>query len=216
MNTLSPTGTDRSSLHSVIPRIQLKQPFNQLDALYEAAPQAQNELEQLASKLAKQVNGNVLTAGVKGKQRAEEKVEKELGGDASLLTDIVRVTVETDSIDALNQAYETLAANTQTSEVINRFHSPRPSGYRDLKVLVTLPESKLIAEVQLHLKAIADIKNGPEHQMYEQIQQIERDAASEARALNDIELAKVEKLRRESRQLYQDAWSQYQPLSMVV
>ncbi|STO57643.1 hypothetical protein [Grimontia hollisae] len=192
------------------------QPFSDLDALYQAAPDAQQELETLAAKIAQSVNGNVLSAGLKGKARAAEKVTKELGGDASLLTDIVRITVETDSIGSLNKAYEHLAANTQTVEVINRFHFPQPSGYRDLKVLVTLPESKLIAEVQFHLRAISEIKNGPEHYIYEQIQGIERHAASEGRALNDIEVVKIEKLRAESRKMYQLAWAQYQPLGMVV
>lgn len=152
---------------------EVQQPLHTLDELYLAAPKAQQELECLASKIAAKTQGNVLSAGMKGKARAEEKVLKELGGDASLLTDIVRITIETDSIDGLNQAYDLLAQSTQTAEVLNRFHTPRPSGYRDLKVLVTLPQSQMIAEVQLHLKAIAEIKNGQEHKIYEQIQNIE-------------------------------------------
>lgn len=195
---------------------QVAQPFSDLDALYDVAPDAQQELESLAADIAQSVDGKVLSAGLKGRARAEEKVAKELGGDASLLTDIVRITVETDSINALNRAYGHLAANTQTLEVINRFQDPRPSGYRDLKVLVTLPESKLVAEVQFHLRAISEIKNGPEHRIYEHIQGIERNAASEGRNLNDIEVAKVEKLRAESRKMYRMAWAQYHPLSMAV
>ena len=52
----------------------------------------------------------------------------------------------------------------------NRFKKPTASGYRDLNLLVRLPKTNLIAEVQLHLKAIADVKSGPEHDLYEQIQ----------------------------------------------
>lgn len=191
----------------------LQQPVSDLAALYERAPEAQIELESICAEIAQTVNARVLSAGIKREARAAEKVEKELNGDASKLTDIVRITIETDSIDAINQAYELLAANTQTLEVTNRFQVPRPSGYRDLKVLVTLPQSQLVAEVQLHLNAIAQIKNGAEHKIYEEIQRIERNAAS--RELTEFEVKQIEKLQQESRKMYQMAWAQYQPYNRV-
>lgn len=193
---------------------QVNQPVNDLDTLYKLAPDAQQELEALATGIADSVNAKVLSAGMKGQDRAAVKVDKELNGDVSKLTDIVRITIESDSIDSLNQAYEKLAAQTQTLEVINRFQAPRPSGYRDLKVLVTLPESQLVAEVQLHLNAISKIKNGPEHGIYEQIQRIERDAAH--REMTEFEVTKIAQLRQQSRKMYQMAWAQYQPYSMAV
>ncbi|PKF50640.1 hypothetical protein AT251_09955 [Enterovibrio nigricans] len=194
----------------------LEQPYTDLTELYNVAPLAQEELETLASDIASQVNGTMLTPGIKGEQRAAEKVAGELKGDASKLTDIVRVTIETDSIADLNNAFDKLASATKTQEVINRFHSPRPSGYRDVKVLVTLPETNLVAEVQLHLKAIAAIKNGEEHHIYEQIQRIERLANVEQRDLSEWEQAKIERLRGESRSLYDTAWLDYHPLEMAV
>ncbi|WP_394213005.1 hypothetical protein [Enterovibrio calviensis] len=194
----------------------IAQPHADLTKLYAAAPTAQAELEQLASDIAKQSNGNVLSAGLKGLERATEKVDKELDGDVSRLTDLVRITVETDSIEDLNIAYEQLAASAKTMEVINRFHTPRPSGYRDIKVLVALPESKLIAEVQLHLKAISAVKNGKEHENYEQIQTIERSATLNARDLSQYEVAKIERLRKESRALYDHAWQGYEPYGIAI
>ncbi|MDD1782806.1 hypothetical protein LRP49_16660 [Enterovibrio sp. ZSDZ35] len=194
----------------------LQQPYSDLSELYDVAPNAQAELETLASNIAANVNGTVLTPGIKGKQRATEKVAGELNGDASKLTDIVRVTIETDSIADLNRAFDKLASATKTQEVINRFQTPRPSGYRDVKVLVTLPETDLVAEVQLHLKAISAIKNGEEHKIYEQIQGIERLASLQKRDLTEWEFAKIEKLRSQSRALYDEAWRDYHPLEMAV
>ncbi|WP_325892899.1 hypothetical protein [Grimontia sp. NTOU-MAR1] len=193
---------------------QVNQPVNDLDTLYKLAPDAQQELETLAAGIADSVSAKVVSAGLKGQHRAAVKVDKELNGDVSKLTDIVRITIESDSINSLNQAYEKLATQTQTLEVINRFQAPRPSGYRDLKVLVTLPESQLVAEVQLHLNAISKIKNGPEHSIYEQIQRIERDAVD--RDLTEFEVTKIGQLRQQSRKMYQMAWAQYQPYSMAV
>ena len=72
-----------------------------------------------------------------------------------------------------------------------------------------LPKSQIIAEVQLHLEAFSEIKNGKEHDNYQQIQQIERLQLTDNRALSEIELAAISKLRKESQQLYQQAWSQY-------
>ncbi|WP_407333002.1 hypothetical protein [Enterovibrio sp. 27052020O] len=195
---------------------EIKQPYSHLAELYEAAPKAQLELEDLAKTIAHKANGSVLSAGLKGQERAQEKVEKELNGDVTRLTDIVRITVETDSLEDLNSAYAQLAASTKTMEVVNRFQTPRPSGYRDVKVLVSLPESQMIAEVQLHLKAISAVKNGKEHTNYEQIQRIEREANLHDRAMSDYEVAKIEKLRRESRALYDNAWQRYLPLSFAV
>ncbi|QSA18425.1 phosphoribosylglycinamide formyltransferase, partial [Vibrio furnissii] len=71
------------------------------------------------------------------------------------------------------------------------------------------PKTGIIAEVQFHLKAIADVKSGPEHDLYKQIQNIERTAGRDQRALNDWEMAKIQKIRRESQDLYQQAWQPY-------
>ena len=213
------TKTDTlSDLYSIpsFRAVDLRQPHQSLESLYDVAPSAQQELEDLANQIADHVDGTVYSAGIKGEARAKQKVEGELGGDASQLTDIVRVTVEVDSVDALTAAYAELATSTQTKEVINRFHTPRPSGYRDLKVLVALPETHMVAEVQLHLKKIADIKNGQEHEIYREIQKIERTAALEKRELSEHEFAKINRLRQSSRALYDQAWQTYQPLSVAV
>jgi ribosomal protein S4E len=106
-------------------------------------------------------------------------------------------------------AFQLLEQQTQLLRIKNRFKTPGASGYRDLSLLIRLPKSRIIAEVQLHLEAFSVIKNGKEHDNYQRIQQIERTQLSENRVLNELELASIRKLRRESRKMYQHAWNHY-------
>lgn len=195
----------------------LKQPYSTLTELYKAAPDAQRELEKIAKKAVILIpSGNVLSPGLKGRERATEKVKKELAGDVSRLSDIVRVTIAANSICALNMIYNSITTSAQTLSVLNRFKSPRPSGYRDIKILIKLPETQLIAEIQLHLSAIAKIKNNKDHNIYRTIQKIERRARTSSRKLSDFEMARIDKLHQKSRRLYNMAWQEYNFLPETV
>ena len=66
----------------------------------------------------------------------------------------------------------------------------------------------MVVEVQLHLDRIEAIKNGPEHDNYEKIQQIAHNAKQQQRDISEIESFKVAQLKEESTSLYQVAWQQ--------
>ncbi|MCG3728513.1 phosphoribosylglycinamide formyltransferase [Vibrio cincinnatiensis] len=185
------------------------QPYNDFDVLYSKAHQAQHELETLCKSTAMLTSTQAHFSGVKSQQRAREKVTLELAGQAERITDLARATMIADDVPSLVEAYEALGREATIVKVKNRFKSPAPSGYRDLNVLVELPKTKIIAEVQFHLKAIADVKSGPEHALYEQIQQIERQANQEQRPLSLWESAQIKRFRTESFNLYQQAWLPY-------
>ncbi|SDG96374.1 ppGpp synthetase catalytic domain-containing protein (RelA/SpoT-type nucleotidyltranferase) [Vibrio xiamenensis] len=185
------------------------QPYADFDVLYSKAHQAQAELETLCKGAALLTNTTPHFAGVKSYDRSVEKVQHELDGRAERITDLARATLVADDVASLMEAYEVLNRETTIVKVKNRFKKPAASGYRDLNVLVQLPKTQLIAEVQLHLKAIADVKSGPEHDIYERIQNIERQAAKERRGFNGFENAQIAKMRNLSKQLYQDAWQPY-------
>ncbi|MGC9422453.1 phosphoribosylglycinamide formyltransferase [Vibrio sp.] len=193
----------QSTHHNVL------QPYDDFDVLYSKAHQAQHELETLCKSTAMLTSTHSLFAGVKSQHRAREKVALELGGQAARITDLARATIIAEDVPSLVEAYEALGREASIVKVKNRFKSPAPSGYRDLNVLVELPKTKIIAEVQFHLKAIADVKSGPEHVLYEQIQRIERKAIHEQRSLNGWETAKINRFRNESLRLYQQAWLPY-------
>ncbi|PKF76715.1 phosphoribosylglycinamide formyltransferase [Vibrio sp. vnigr-6D03] len=199
-----------SGLYS-IPSTNAKpiQPYSDFDVLYSKAHQAQFELENLC-KTAGMLSGTTpYFAGVKSESRAKDKIEKELDGNVSRITDLARATLVAKDIPSLVTAYEMLHKNAKILKVKNRFKSPTPSGYRDLNVLLELPGTKLIAEVQLHLSDIAEVKSGAEHKIYQKIQFIERTAAIESREMNDIEIQNIKQLRSKAKTLYQNAWQPY-------
>jgi hypothetical protein len=189
--------------------LNIKQPHNDFNQLYQKALSGQTELEIVTQKIAQQSNTYTHTSGVKSRQRARDKVTAKYTGNSDKITDITRTSIVAKNIPALMDAFELLEKNTQILRIKNRFVTPNPSGYRDLSLLVRLPVSGIVAEVQLHLEAFSVIKNGKEHDNYELIQKMQRLQLSENRGLSDIEQASIDKLRNESQQMYQQAWNQY-------
>lgn len=188
---------------------KITQPYQDFETLYSMAYEAQTELETLCTSTALVTGSIAQFSGVKSKQRAETKVQTDLNGDASRITDLARATIVSDDIGSLVSTFELLEKQARVVQVKNRFKKPTASGYRDLNILLELPNSKVIAEVQLHLAEIAEVKNGPEHKIYEEIQLVERRAIAEDRSITELELAHINKLRNESVSLYQDAWQPY-------
>ncbi|WP_019614042.1 hypothetical protein [Psychromonas ossibalaenae] len=187
----------------------IKQPYSEFTELYQNALTGQSELESLTERIALLSQTSSFSSGIKSKARALNKINTKLAGSSELITDLARSSIVAQDIPSLLSAFELIEQQTQIVRIKNRFKSPGASGYRDLSLLVRLPESQLIAEVQLHLEAFSTIKNGKEHHNYEQIQRIERLQLSENRALSELELAAVNKLRKESKQMYHYAWNQY-------
>lgn len=187
----------------------LVQPYSQFDQLYLASIDAQSELQQLLQGIGLLSTTSAIIPQVKSPQRAQAKIATELNGQTNKITDIARGSLVADDISSLVQAYELLSKEATIVSVKNRFKAPTISGYRDLNVLVRLPNSQIIAEVQFHLKDISIIKNGPEHDIYEKIQHIERLALQQQRQLSEFELAQINKLRQQSLHLYQTAWQNY-------
>lgn len=194
----------------------ITQPYDQLEKLYQHAYPAQQELNMLLEAAALISQSQAFLPGIKSQKRAEKKIATELRGNVNKLTDIVRGSVVATNISDLVKTYNYLAQHSNIVKVKNRFDAPTVSGYRDIKVLVQLSNSGLIAEIQLHLEAIAEIKNGEEHDIYEAIQNIERISIIKRRALNDIEKMQIKRLQNKSQALYAKAWQTYtQPFNLA-
>ena len=185
------------------------QPYSDFNTLYSKAHQAQYELETICKSVALQTQSQALFSGIKSPQRAKAKIKTDLSDDVSKITDLARGTIVTNGIEDLVTTFELLENQTKIISVKNRFKNPTPSGYRDLNILVELPKTKIIAEVQIHLAGIANVKNGPEHELYEKIQHIERTAAVHNRTLTLPEQVRIKQLRQQSINLYHDAWQPY-------
>ncbi|USD38334.1 hypothetical protein [Ferrimonas sp. SCSIO 43195] len=182
------------------------QPTTDFENLYQHAQMAQNELAMLTHRVAYLSSTQASVPDVKSRERALAKLEGKLDGDVRLLTDLARTTLVASNVEGVVRAYHHLNQHGQVVKVKNRFQTPKANGYRDMNVLVRLPQSKLVAEVQIHLADIAAIKSGAEHDIYTQIQEIERHAAQQQRDLAEIELARISRLKQQSSELYQRAW----------
>ncbi|MGO1297926.1 MAG: phosphoribosylglycinamide formyltransferase [Vibrio sp.] len=185
------------------------QPYRDFDVLYSKAHQAQYELTNLCKETAMLTGTTPYTCGVKSRQRAQEKILADFSGQNERITDLARATIVANDVPSLVKAYEMLNRSATIVKVKNRFKNPTHSGYRDLNVLVELPKTKMIAEVQFHLAGIEKVKSGAEHAIYENIQAIERTAAMQQRGLSAIETVKIEQLRAQAKNLYQNAWHPY-------
>ncbi|TKB56551.1 nucleotidyltransferase family protein [Ferrimonas aestuarii] len=187
---------------------QVQQPISDFENLYAQAEQAQQELAMLTHKVAFLSGTEASVPNIKSRERAKAKVASKFNGDVTALTDLARTTIIANDVEGVVRAYQTLQQQGQIQQVKNRFQNPKANGYRDLNVLVTLPETQLVAEVQIHLSDIAAIKSGPEHKIYTDIQQIERLAEQQQRQLSEFETARIAKLKQQSTQLYQQQWAQ--------
>ena len=195
-----------------IPDYQAYVPMQQsadLNQLMLQAEYAQQELSQLLSVISYNAQVDMLLPLTKSYDRALQKVNNKFNGDARLITDIARGSIVANNVDNLMASYQMLHENSEIIQIKNRFANPKASGYRDLNVLVKLPKSQMIVEVQLHLQTIAAIKSGQEHQDYEQIQSIENKANQEHRALSELEMQKITQIRQQSHKQYHKAWLDY-------
>jgi len=150
--------------------------------------------------------GMLFIAPLKGKARAAEKVEADYGGDWSQLRDVVRCSI---AVDKLEELHATLAALKQGGMKLaqkpkDRFAKPVPVGYRDLLMNVTLPNG-MIAEVQLHVKAMLAAKSEGHHH-YE----VERslDAKAKKGELTSEDQAKLKEAQEAQVAIYGKAWQQ--------
>ena len=202
---------DLAGLYSVnsFQSSHVKQPYSDFDLLYQQALIGQSELENITGLIALITGTKTLSSGIKSQGRALNKINSKLSGNSEQITDLARTSLVAKDVPALMAVFELIEQQTQVVRIKNRFKTPGASGYRDLSLLVQLPESKIIAEVQIHLQAFSVIKNGQEHENYEQIQQIERLQLTENRALSEIELVAINKLRTQSKQMYHRAWDEY-------
>ena len=193
-----------------------RQRTHDLGVLYNDAAAAHKHLQQITLNIAACTGGSAVFppgGGLKGRKRAEEKIEVELGGDASLLMDITRSSIAYDTVD---QVYDALATILRRGYEVVRFKDralePLPSGFWDIHLNLRMPNGH-IAELQLHLKAIQAYSNGQGHRLYDKIRTMESSAFRENRPLTPKERERIDRLNCEQRRYYQAAFKKGQIVS---
>ena len=114
----------------------------------------------------------VISAPVKGERRIVEKALTSYGGDISLVQDLVRGSVALDHPDDVKGLADRVLAlldmrGIEIVEMEDRFATPMSGGYRDFQVNLRLPRSRVIGELQFHLKDLLIVKQRVGHAVYE-------------------------------------------------
>lgn len=117
--------------------------------------------------------GYLFMGPLKGKARAEEKVEKDYDGDWSQLRDMVRATIAVPSLLQVPKVLADLkAAGLELAQQPkNNLVKPLPGGYRDVNLILLLPNG-MLAEMQVHVKPMTLAKEKG-HKPYEVTRSIE-------------------------------------------
>ena len=129
-----------------------------IDTLYRAANAALPVLGDLAADAARRAPGaTVKLAPIKRRPRAEQKVAREYGGDASRLVDIARTAVIVASPAHAGLVLAFLGERARIVRVKDRHAAPTTNGYRDILVnlVVDTPYGDHIVEVQILTAAMA-------------------------------------------------------------
>lgn len=183
-----------------------RQNTHDLDTLYGEAAVADKDLKRMTRTVAASTGGTAVFppgGGLKGRKRAKEKVEVELGGDVSLLMDISRSSIEYDDVNQVYQALQfILRQGYEVVRLKDRALEPLPSGFWDIHLNLRMPNGH-IAELQLHLRKIRQYSIEKGHKRYERIREMETRAFRENRSLTPEERATIDRLNCEQRQVYQ-------------
>jgi ribosomal protein L21 len=120
----------------------------------------------LISELADETHGKAVFApGLKGRERANEKIKSNLNNDPALLLDVERASIEYNTVNDMYNGLSSLEKKVTIVAFKDRFLHPKISGYRDILLDIKLSNG-LIAEIQLNLAKIIKFKEG-EHKDYE-------------------------------------------------
>jgi hypothetical protein len=181
-----------------------QQPSRDLDELYAHAAEADVALRGLVSTIAGETGADAMfPPGLKGRERAIEKIEADYGGDVSRIVDLSRASLVYTTMEELQAGLAAVEAQADVVRVKNRFDKPTSSGYRDIVFNLRMPNGHIV-ELQLHLKQIIEAKEEG-HSLYEEQRTIEATASREGRDLTASEVGRIQELEEEQRRLYGSA-----------
>ena len=137
----------------------------------------EDEFKNLMKNLQSEVGGELLIRPeIKSQQRVLEKFATELKGDFEKISDILAASLVFDNEKNLLAAFEKIKNRDDVVKIKNRWSKPLPNGYRDIKINFSLSNGAIV-ELQLHHKAIMQVKNGIDHDIYAFIRTNEKNFA---------------------------------------
>lgn len=145
-----------------------------------------DEFKNLMESLQKELGGElVIRPSIKSKKRVQEKSQIELNGDYSKISDMWAASLIFPNEKELLAAFDKIKNREDIVKILDRWNNPLPQGYRDFKLNFALSNGAIV-ELQLHHKAIMQVKNGIDHDIYEFV----RSNKDNAKMQNLVERAK--------------------------
>lgn len=180
--------------------------------LYEKAPAAKIEVDELATKIANESGGTVAKAPLKSMERAQQKIDSDYGGDPTKIKDIVRntIVVPEDQIPAVTSKLQDAGAKVKVISA-----DSNPMGYSGVNT--TLETSNgLVGEIQVNSPEMIYAKGPPEmaksllgEDGFNQIQEktglpsgVGHDLYEQWRVLPDQQSPEANSLAQQSREYY--------------
>lgn len=177
-------------------------------SMYEKAAANKDAFDDINTQIAKDLGGKAAIVPLKGMERAVEKITKSYNNDPSKIRDLLRTTIEVNSLKDVNSAVEKIKANYGEPAKYRNLLDPNTeslggSGYRDINMVVEINGS--YAEIQVNLPAMLEAKDKG-HKYYEEVRVIVENAEVEKRPLTADEQEKVNAANNEMKALYDAAW----------
>ena len=144
-----------------------KRKVKNISELYAMNLAYEDEFKNLMKNLQKELGGElIIRPSIKSKKRVQEKSQTELNGDYNKITDMWAASLVFPNEQELLTAFEKIKKRDDVVKIRDRWNNPLPQGYRDVKVNFSLSNGAIV-ELQLHHKAIMQVKNGIDHDIYE-------------------------------------------------
>lgn len=176
-----------------------------LDEAYKLAAEAKPSLDAFGEQLAKRFGCEFQSAPLKGRERAEEKLNAKYRGDVSQLQDLARGRLVCDTLEQIDAVKKMIESRVTPVRAVDRMDKPTENGYRDVKYVLPAPNGGVV-EMQIQLKDL-DRADKMTHKEYEKIRSIT--AAAKDRPLTESEQKEIALRQKRCKELYVNAALDY-------
>lgn len=172
-----------------------------LDEAYEIAAKSKPALDAFGQELADKLGVKFEAAPLKGRERAEEKLNSKYRGDLTQLQDLARGRLICDSLEQIDAARKIIESRVKPVRAVDRMDKPTENGYRDVKYVLPTRNGG-VAEMQIQLTDL-DRADKQTHKEYEKIRSIT--AGAKDRPLTDAEQKEIALRQKRCKELYINA-----------
>jgi hypothetical protein len=175
--------------------------------LYQDAAFRKQEFDNINRDIANLVNAEYQTVGLKGSNRAVEKIKDDYDGDATQIKDILRSTLVIQNIQQAGVAFQEIGKRYRVVDFRN-WLDPKArvpdGGYRDIKINVDVDGH--IAEIQINSPEMVAVKE-KFHYLYEERENLNRNSKGLSKAERNALEKRMSDIDAEMKPYYDEAFA---------